>query len=212
VKSSGLCRELIVGTCILALAAIAAPAQDQGLARTPHEVAWSTLAATFGAPNLPQLRLTQAWWTVTDESNYQHANSAALDERPLYHRAIWSSDGWRATVNWVNEVDVQTATRHGGSGAFAAEFLTSAQRAEIWHSLSEHATRTSVPMGLNVGETVPNTIRLLSFADALRKSVPPIWPYSYALLHGQVLIVDPRSKTIIAIISGGDSGGAEEPK
>jgi hypothetical protein len=83
----------------------------------------------------------------------------------------------------------------------AHAFLTSAERSEIWRILSEPANRTSVPTGLNVGENVPNTIRLLSFADDLRKSIPAIWPYSYALLHGQVLIVNPRSKMIVAIVA-----------
>jgi Protein of unknown function (DUF1236) len=83
----------------------------------------------------------------------------------------------------------------------AHAFLTSAEQSAIWRILSDRANRTSVPTGLNVGEKVPNTIRLLSFAHDLRKRIPAIWPYSYALLHDQVLIVDPRSKAIVAIIA-----------
>jgi Protein of unknown function (DUF1236) len=88
-----------------------------------------------------------------------------------------------------------------GGDMRAVAFLTSAERSEIWRILSEPANRTSVPTGLNVGEKVPNTIRLLSFAHDLRKRIPEIWPYSYALLHDQVLIVDPRSKAIVAIVA-----------
>ncbi len=165
-------------------------------ARTPREVIRPKLAATVGAPILPQLRLTQAWWTVAGESDYQHAKSAVLGERLLYYPAIRSGDGRRTAAKSVNDVVQGT-----GDHTFPAEFLTSAQRAEIWHSLSDQANRTSVAMGLNVGETVPTTMRLLSFADDLRNRVPQIWPYSYALLHSQVLIVDPGSKTIIAIVA-----------
>jgi hypothetical protein len=98
---------------------------------------------------------------------------------------------------------MQTGTPPNQNAAhtFGVDFLTSAQRAEIWRSLSNQANRTSVPAGLSVGETVPNTVSLLSFADNLRERIPEIWPYFYALLHGQVLIVDPRSKTIISIVS-----------
>jgi hypothetical protein len=79
--------------------------------------------------------------------------------------------------------------------------LTAVQRVEIWRSLGKQAVKTSEPAGLNVGEAVPDTMHLLSFAHSLRKKIPAIRPYLYALLHGQVLIVDPGSKKIISIVS-----------
>ncbi len=79
--------------------------------------------------------------------------------------------------------------------------LTSRQRSEIWRSLGKEATRTSVPAGLHVGETVPDTMRLLPFVHKLRKRVPAIRSYSYALLQGEVLIIDRQTKKIISIVS-----------
>lgn len=79
--------------------------------------------------------------------------------------------------------------------------LTSAQRAEIWRSLSKQAMKTLVPAGLNVGEVVPSTMHLLSFARDLRKTIPAIRPYLYALLQGQVLIIDPKTRRIVSIVS-----------
>jgi hypothetical protein len=83
----------------------------------------------------------------------------------------------------------------------AAFSLTSEERAEIWHSLRKQATRTSVPAGLHVGEVVPNTMDSRSFAREIRKKIPAIRPYSYALLHNQVLIIAPRSKKIVFIVA-----------
>ena len=80
--------------------------------------------------------------------------------------------------------------------------LTSAQRAEIWRGLNKEATRTLVPAGLNVGEVVPDTMHLLSFSRAVRKRIPATRPYLYALLHGEVLIVDPKTRKIVAIVGG----------
>jgi hypothetical protein len=80
--------------------------------------------------------------------------------------------------------------------------LTSTQRAQIWRSLGEEATRASEPAGLNVGEAVPDTVHLLSFARTLRKRIPAIRPYLYALLHGQVLMIDPGTRKIVAIVGG----------
>jgi hypothetical protein len=79
--------------------------------------------------------------------------------------------------------------------------LTSADQDAIWHSLGRDATRTSIPAGLHVGERVPDSMRLFSFSRHVRKKIPAIGGYSYALLQGQVLIVDPRAKVIVAIVS-----------
>jgi uncharacterized protein DUF1236 len=79
--------------------------------------------------------------------------------------------------------------------------LTSSQQAEIWRDLGKRATRTQEPAGLHVGEAVPDTMHVLSFARHVRKKIPALRPYSYVLLHGQVLIIDPRRRTIVSIVS-----------
>jgi hypothetical protein len=78
--------------------------------------------------------------------------------------------------------------------------LTAAQRSKIWHALGKQARKAQEPVGLNVGEVVPNTMNLLSFGHSLRKSIPAIRLYRYALLHDQVLIVDPGTKKISFIV------------
>jgi hypothetical protein len=79
-------------------------------------------------------------------------------------------------------------------------YLTSAQQAEIWRGLGKEAMKTLVLAGLRIGEVVPNTMHLLPFARDLRKKLPMIRPYLYALLHGQVLIIDPRTRKIVSIV------------
>jgi len=78
--------------------------------------------------------------------------------------------------------------------------LTSSDRAEIWRALRRDATRTSIPAGLHVGEQVPDSMRLLSFGRQLRKKVPAIGHYGYALLYGEVLIVDRQTRRIASIV------------
>jgi hypothetical protein len=53
---------------------------------------------------------------------------------------------------------------------------------------------------LSVGEAAPDTMHVLPFARAVRKRIPAIRPYRYALVHGQVLIIDPGTSKIVAII------------
>jgi hypothetical protein len=87
----------------------------------------------------------------------------------------------------------------GGRGRHTLS-LTSTQRAQIWRSLSNEAMNASEPAGLHVGEAVPDTMHLLSFARALRKRIPAIRPYRYALSHGQVMIIAPGARKIVAIV------------
>lgn len=89
------------------------------------------------------------------------------------------------------------------SGAIAqtALHLTSAGRAAIWKSLGSEATDTQVAAGLQVGEKVTDPMNVLPFTGRLRKKVPAIKPYSYALVNGQVLIVDAQTRKIVAIVS-----------
>jgi hypothetical protein len=93
------------------------------------------------------------------------------------------------------------------AGAYAenALSLTSPEQGRIWRSLGKEATRTSVPAGLHVGEVIPETMRLLPFAPKLCKRTPAIRSYSYALLQGQVLIIDPQAKKIVSIVSNRQS-------
>jgi len=78
--------------------------------------------------------------------------------------------------------------------------LTHAQRSEIWRVLGQQAGKAQEPAGLNVGEAVPDTMNVLSFGHNLRKKIRGIRHYQYTLLHDQVLIIDPETKKIIAIV------------
>jgi hypothetical protein len=102
----------------------------------------------------------------------------------------------------ASKIALCTFLAFSSSTAFAetARTLSSSDRAEIWRSLGKEATRTSVPAGLHVGEKVPNTMQVLSFAHRIRKRVPAIRSFSYALLQGQVLIIDPRTRKIVTIV------------
>jgi len=88
-----------------------------------------------------------------------------------------------------------------GAGAQSGVDISSASRAAIWRSLGKDATDTQVAAGLQVGQTVPDPMRVLPFSRHLRKKVAAIRSYSYALVNGQVLIVDARTRKIVAIIS-----------
>jgi hypothetical protein len=127
------------------------------------------------------------------------------DKSHTYNGKKRSRLGMEAVMrNKLNPLTIVLCTVLLWSSAVYAQpglHLTSPDRAVIWQSLGKDAISTSVPAGLHVGQAVPDTMRLLPFARHLRKKIPAIGSYSYALLQGQVLIVDRRARTIVSIVS-----------
>ena len=66
---------------------------------------------------------------------------------------------------------------------------------------SHAAQGNSAGAELRVGQVVPDTASLHALPNGLSNQVPEINAYKYTMLHNQVLIVDPSTKRIIAIIA-----------
>jgi hypothetical protein len=106
-------------------------------------------------------------------------------------------------ISLIGALTVWPFTAHAqrpGAGDRPALSLSAAQRSEIWRALGKRAGKTQEPAGLNVGEVVPDTYNLRLFGHRLRKRIPAIRHYRYALLHDQVLIVDPLTMKIVFIV------------
>jgi hypothetical protein len=145
-----------------------------------------------------------AWWPIAGQSEAQYSDSASLVGKP--HRQRRSEAQCTSANEGCLERKTGMVTAKSNADEIPTDIvfdvpLNSEERAAIWRALGERAISTSIPVGLHVGETVPSTTRLLSFSEDLRKNVPAILRFSYALLHGQVLIVDPRSKAIVSIVA-----------
>jgi hypothetical protein len=76
--------------------------------------------------------------------------------------------------------------------------LTSAQRAAIWNELGNQSPAGQM---LKVGDAVPNTLQLQPLPGDLSNQLPTLTSYQYAMLNGQVLIVDPATRKVAAIIT-----------
>ena len=80
--------------------------------------------------------------------------------------------------------------------------LSAEQRAAIWKQLGGRATSAGMPnRTLIIGETVPDTMKLQSMPGKVTNRVPAVKPYQYAMVHGQLLIVNPSTKKIAAILT-----------
>jgi hypothetical protein len=81
--------------------------------------------------------------------------------------------------------------------------LSESQRQAIYQSIStRQAKKDTAPPGFRpaVGAQVPASIELEPLPKAITELVPKTADYQYAFVANQVLIVDPRSRTVVELI------------
>jgi hypothetical protein len=80
--------------------------------------------------------------------------------------------------------------------------LSAAQKAQIWKELGGEATKAGIPAHtLKVGQTLPDTMNPQSMPGKVANKVPAVKSYQYAMGNGQVLIVNPSTHKIAAIVT-----------
>ena len=77
--------------------------------------------------------------------------------------------------------------------------LTNSQREAIWQMLANQPNATG--KSLNIGQVVPSSVSLQPFATSVSDQVPAVKSYDYTMLNNQLLIVDPASKKVVAIVA-----------
>jgi hypothetical protein len=89
-------------------------------------------------------------------------------------------------------------TKSGAPAALSAE-----QHAKIWTTLRGEKTErlTNVPFSTTVGENVPGTVHLYSLPVSILEYAPQYRDYEYILVGDEILIVDPRTLRIVAVIA-----------
>jgi len=81
--------------------------------------------------------------------------------------------------------------------------LSQSQREAIYQSISNRqAKKDTAPIGFRaaVGAHVPDSIKLEPLPKAVVELVPKTVDYEYAFVANQVLIVEPRSRTVVEVI------------
>jgi cell division septation protein DedD len=89
-------------------------------------------------------------------------------------------------------------TKSVAPGALSAE-----QHAKIWSTLrGEKAERlTNVEFSTTVGGVIPRTVHLYRLPVSIVEYVPQYRGYEYILVGDEILIVDPRTLRIVAVIA-----------
>lgn len=81
--------------------------------------------------------------------------------------------------------------------------LTSAQRKSAWEDISRLAAKQKAPKGFTakVGKALPSTVATNPVPVSTANDVPKLRPYRYALLNNKLLIVNPKDKKVVEIIT-----------
>jgi hypothetical protein len=77
------------------------------------------------------------------------------------------------------------------------------QQRTAFDGIRQQATKENVPAGFTaeVGAVVPNAIATYPVPVSVANDVPKLWPYSYALLdRNMLLIVNPNDNKIVEVI------------
>ena len=82
--------------------------------------------------------------------------------------------------------------------------LTPAQRQTIYQSISSTQKNHAAPTGfrVSIGGTVPPGISLTPLPDTLTTLMPQVGAFEVAMIEKQVVLVDPQTRQIAAVIKG----------
>jgi hypothetical protein len=91
---------------------------------------------------------------------------------------------------------------HGELGGRALT-LTPAQRLAIYQSISPSVKNNAEPVGFRaaVGVHVPDSVQLKPLSDTLVQLVPAARNLSIGMVEKQVILVDPSTRQIVAVVT-----------
>jgi hypothetical protein len=89
------------------------------------------------------------------------------------------------------------------SGALAQVDFTTAQKQTIYQSIAKTQKNNAAPLGFRatVGAVVPNGVELTPVPTTIAEMMPQTNGLEAALVEGEVILVDPQGKRVIAVIT-----------
>jgi hypothetical protein len=105
-----------------------------------------------------------------------------------------------ALIGPTAELGAQTPAADSAAGP--ALELSAAQRQTIYQSVSATQKNNPAPPGFRaaVGAVVPNTIELKPIPATLATLIPETANHAVAMVEKQVMLVDPRSRRVVAVV------------
>jgi hypothetical protein len=128
-----------------------------------------------------------------------------LHDQLSHLRSIMDRNGFFASLLVLSlaPVAVTAQTPALDSGASTHVDLTIAQKQTVYQSISKTQKNNAAPAGFRpaVGVIVPNGVELAPVPNAIAELIPQTKGLESALVEGEVILVDPQGKKVIAVIT-----------
>ncbi len=104
---------------------------------------------------------------------------------------------------WFCVAPLSAQTPAVDSGTAPALELNTGQKQTIYQSVSATQKNSPAPVGFRaaVGANVPDAIELQPISDTVAGLVPAAKTLQAAVVERQVILVDPKSKRVVAVIT-----------
>jgi Protein of unknown function (DUF1236) len=130
------------------------------------------------------------------------APSAQAPEKPVGTKSETTGQGGAAQPSQSPGKGAAPSAAGGETKSVAPAALSTEQHVKIRETLrGEKAERlTSVPFSITVGEAIPRTVHRYRLPVSILVYAPQYRDYEYILVGDEILIVDPRTMRIVAVI------------
>jgi hypothetical protein len=186
-------KLLLISTAAAALIAGAGLASAQGTNSQPQKAPASTAQAPTKAQSAPTAQApVKDKMAPTAQAPVKEKTAQA----PMNEKTAPTAQA--PTKEKPTPTAARDETKPGAPAALSAE-----QHAKIWSTLRGEKTErlTNVQFSITVGEVVPGTVHLYSMPVSVVEYAPQYRDYEYILVGDQILIVDPHTLRIVAVIA-----------
>ena len=175
-----------------ALAQAPAPSKDQAPAQ-PAPAAQQNAPAEKIAPSI------KPGATAKPSPDGNNVNTLAPGRGESAQTGATKPDATKASD--ANKSGAPAAASTTGQGAGAAARLSSEQRSKITTVIKRQKVQpVSLNVSISIGTRIPSTVRYYPLPTEVITIYPEWRGYDYVLVGGQILVLDPRTHEIVAIL------------
>jgi Protein of unknown function (DUF1236) len=189
----------MITASIAALVAAGGLASAQGMNEHREQPA---AAAPEQKAQAPEGKTDRKLNTPQKVESVKPAPSAQLPEKPngATSEAVGQGRGSQPSQHNAQTPSERTAPN---AAAQAPAALSTEHHAQIWETIRSEkvAPLTDVHFSVTIGEAVPRTVHLNRLSPRIIEYAPEYRGYAYILVGDDILIVDPRTFRIVAVIS-----------
>jgi hypothetical protein len=163
---------------------------------------------TKAAPNAQTEEKTKSAPTAQTQEKTKPAPTAQTQEKTkpaptAQAPATTGSDRQKVGESPTQGTAPNAAAQQKGSTANASATMTTEQNVKFRETLRGEKTErlTGVQFSISIGEEVPSTVRFHRLPARIVEYAPQYRDFDYILVGDDILILDPRSHRIVAVIS-----------